>query len=66
MEPLDRLIDGIRQLTELPRSKYNDQCPHLDYGKTAPVEYGAYCHSKKQFVEPEDCEACVPFEEEEE
>jgi predicted Zn-ribbon and HTH transcriptional regulator len=59
MDPLDRLIDGIRQATELPHSKYNHQCPHLDYGKSADKALGAYCTAKKKLVEPEDCEGCA-------
>lgn len=55
MNPLDKLIDGIRKEIE---------CSHYDYGKTAPVEYGSYCWSKRKFVEPEDCEGCEEGEEE--
>jgi hypothetical protein len=62
MEPLDRLIEGIRQATELPRSKYNYQCPHLDYGKSADKALGAYCLLKKTCVE--DCVGCKEGEEE--
>jgi hypothetical protein len=34
----------------------NEQCPHLDYGKSADKALGAYCLLKKTCVE--DCEGC--------
>lgn len=34
----------------------NEQCPHLDYGKSTDKCMGAYCLLKKMLVE--DCEAC--------
>jgi hypothetical protein len=55
MNPLDRLIDGIRKETE---------CKHYDYGKSADKALGAYCTEKKKCVEPEDCERCEEGEEE--
>lgn len=36
----------------------NEQCPHLDYGKSADKALGAYCLLKKTCVE--DCEGCLP------
>jgi hypothetical protein len=42
----------------------NEQCPHLDYGKSADKALGAYCTAKKKLVEPEDCVGCKEGEEE--
>lgn len=35
-----------------------NNCPHLDYGKSADKALGAYCTLKNACVEPEDCEKC--------
>jgi hypothetical protein len=38
----------------------NEQCPHLDYGKSADKALGAYCTAKKKLVE--DCEGCETWQ----
>jgi len=50
MEPLDRLIQGIKKETE---------CSHYDYGKSADKALGAYCTKFKKMVKEDGCDECL-------